>query len=196
MRATVFQSPAALQASSRWYARISSGIAKPPRCFSRRARLRRPAKSSPTQAWRARFNRSPKTGGRAFTKGRLPPRWRASTRTIADCSGPRSLADVPVERLISKQYAAARGRLIDARSALKWDTVPSFGSLSGDTVYVAAVDRDGNAASLIQSLYSAFGACMVAGSTGVILQNRGAYFSLDRNHPNRLEPGKIPLHTL
>jgi hypothetical protein len=37
---------------------------------------------------------------------------------------------------------------------------------------------------------------VVAGNTGVILQNRGAYFSLDRNHPNRLEPGKIPLHTL
>jgi gamma-glutamyltranspeptidase/glutathione hydrolase len=105
-------------------------------------------------------------------------------------------ADVPVERLISKQYAAERGRLIDARSALKWDMVPSFGSLSGDTVYVAAVDRDGNAASLIQSLYGAFGSCVVAGNTGVILQNRGAYFSLDRNHPNRLEPGKIPLHTL
>ena len=107
-----------------------------------------------------------------------------------------SFADVPVERLISKQYAAERGRLIDARSALKWDTVPSFGSLSGDTVYVAAVDRDGNAASLIQSLYGAFGSCVVAGNTGVILQNRGAYFSLDRNHHNRLEPGKIPLHTL
>ena len=74
--------------------------------------------------------------------------------------------------------------------------VPSFGSLSGDTVYVAAVDRDGNAASLIQSLYGAFGSCVVAGNTGVVLQNRGAYFSLDRNHPNRLEPGKIPLQTL
>src|SRR5256886_11252279 len=101
-----------------------------------------------------------------------------------------SFADVPVERLISKQYAAARGRLIDARSALKWDTVPSFGSLSGDTLYVAAVDRDGNAASLIQSLYSAFGACMVAGSTGVILQNRGAYFSLDRTIPIASSPAK------
>ena len=107
-----------------------------------------------------------------------------------------TFADVPVERLISKPYAAERGRLIDARSVLKWDMVPSFGSLSGDTVYVAAVDRDGNAASLIQSLYGAFGSCVVAGSTRVILQNRGAYFSLDRNHPNRLEPGKIPLHTL
>ena len=107
-----------------------------------------------------------------------------------------AFADVPVARLVSKEYAAERGRLIDGRSALKWDMVPSYGSLSGDTVYVAAVDRDGNAASLIQSLYGAFGSCVVAGSTGVILQNRGAYFSLDRAHPNRLEPGKIPLHTL
>ena len=73
---------------------------------------------------------------------------------------------------------------------------PSYGSLAGDTIYVAAVDRDGNAASLIQSLYGAFGSCVVAGNTGVVLQNRGAYFSLDPGHPNRLEPGKIPLHTL
>ncbi|MEH2613645.1 gamma-glutamyltransferase [Bradyrhizobium sp. AZCC 1693] len=107
-----------------------------------------------------------------------------------------SFADVPVERLISKPYASERGRLIDLQSVLKWDTVPSFGSLAGDTVYVAAVDRDGNAASLIQSLYGAFGSCVVAGNTGVILQNRGAYFSLDPDHPNRLEPGKVPLHTL
>ena len=56
---------------------------------------------------------------------------------------------------------------------------PSFGSLAGDTVYIAAVDRDGNAASLIQSLYGVFGSCVVAGNTGVVLQNRGAYFSLD-----------------
>lgn len=107
-----------------------------------------------------------------------------------------AFADVPVARLISKAYAAGRGRLIDERSALRWDMVPSYGSLSGDTVYIAAVDRDGNAASLIQSLYGAFGSCVVAGNTGVILQNRSAYFSLDRHHPNRLEPGKIPLHTL
>jgi gamma-glutamyltranspeptidase/glutathione hydrolase len=85
---------------------------------------------------------------------------------------------------------------MDPTSALSWDRVPSYGNLSGDTVYVAAVDRDGNAASLIQSLYGAFGACVVAGRTGVVLQNRGAYFSLDPAHPNRLEPGKIPLHTL
>ncbi len=105
-------------------------------------------------------------------------------------------ADVPVARLISKTYADKRRALIDPARALSWDKVPSFGSLQGDTVYVAAVDRDGNAASLIQSLYGAFGACMVAGDTGVILQNRSAYFSLDPQHPNCVAPGKIPLHTL
>jgi gamma-glutamyltranspeptidase len=107
-----------------------------------------------------------------------------------------AFAEVPVEMLTSKEYAQERGRLIDRKGALGWDKVPSYGSLAGDTVYLAAVDRDGNAASLIQSLYGAFGACVVAGETGVVLQNRSAYFSLDPNHPNRLEPGKIPLHTL
>src|SRR6185437_12458474 len=67
-----------------------------------------------------------------------------------------SFAEVPVERLISKAHAERRGRLMDPTSALSWDKVPSYGSLAGDTVYVAAVDRDGNAASLIQSLYGAF----------------------------------------
>jgi gamma-glutamyltranspeptidase len=105
-------------------------------------------------------------------------------------------ADVPIDRLISKEYARERAKLIDAGAALAWDKVPSFGSLQGDTVYVAAVDRDGNAVSLIQSVYGLFGSGIVAGNTGVVLQNRGAYFSLDPGHPNRLEPGKIPLHTL
>jgi gamma-glutamyltranspeptidase len=107
-----------------------------------------------------------------------------------------ALAEVPVEMLISKDYAEQRRRLIDLKAALSWDKVPSYGSLAGDTIYLAAVDRDGNAASLIQSLYGVFGACVVVGKTGVVLQNRGAYFSLDPDHPNRLEPGKIPLHTL
>ena len=66
----------------------------------------------------------------------------------------------------------------------------------GDTTTFHVIDRDGNAASLIQSLYGAFGSCVVAGNTGVILQNRSAYFSLDPDHPNCLAPGKIPLHTL
>jgi gamma-glutamyltranspeptidase/glutathione hydrolase len=103
---------------------------------------------------------------------------------------------VPVARLLSTAYADERRRLIDPARALPWDRVPSEGSLAGDTVYVAAVDEAGNAASLTQSLYFGFGAGVVAGDTGIVLQNRSAYFSLDPDHPNRIEPGKRPLHTL
>jgi gamma-glutamyltranspeptidase/glutathione hydrolase len=113
-------------------------------------------------------------------------------RHLAD---PR-FADVPTDRLISKAYADARRPLMDPARAIPWDRIPSEGSLAGDTVYIAAVDRDGNAASLIHSLYGGFGAAVVAGRTGVVLQNRAAYFSLDPRHPNRVEPGKTPLHTL
>jgi gamma-glutamyltranspeptidase/glutathione hydrolase len=107
-----------------------------------------------------------------------------------------AFSELPTARMISKLYADERRQLIDLTRALAWDQVPSYGSLSGDTVYIAAVDRDGNAASLIQSLYGIFGSAVVAGNTGVVLQNRSAYFSLDPAHPNRLEPGKVPLHTL
>ena len=113
-------------------------------------------------------------------------------RHLAD---PR-FVDVPIERLISRAHADGRRPLMDLRRALPWDQVPSYGSLSGDTVFIATVDADGNAVALIHSLYGVFGSAVVAGETGVVLQNRGAYFSLDPAHPNRLEPGKTPLHTL
>jgi len=113
-------------------------------------------------------------------------RWLADPRFV----------EVPIEKLLSRSYADQRRRLIDPARALPWDKVPSEGSLTGDTVYVAAVDSAGNAASLIFSLYGVFGACVTSAATGVVLQNRGAYFSLDPAHPNRLEPGKVPLHTL
>lgn len=113
-------------------------------------------------------------------------------RHLAD---PR-FSEVPVSRLISKEYADERRALIDPERALPWDKLPSYGSLAGDTVYIAAVDGEGNAASLIFSLYGVFGACVADPQSGVVLQNRSAYFSLDPAHPNRLEPGKVPLHTL
>jgi len=122
-------------------------------------------------------------------------------KQIAYSDRDRLLADpefwtVPVERLISKAYAAERSSLIRADRALPWDQVPSYGTLAGDTVFVCAVDELGNAAALIQSLYFAFGSGVVAGDTGIVLQNRSAYFSLDPGHPNRLEPCKRPMHTL
>jgi gamma-glutamyltranspeptidase/glutathione hydrolase len=113
----------------------------------------------------------------------------------------RHLADpmfaaVPMDRLVSKAYADERRRLMDPARALPWDKVPSYGSLTGDTVFIAAVDAEGNAAALINSLYGVFGSGVVAGDTGVVLQNRSAYFSLDPAHPNCVAPGKTPLHTL
>ena len=122
-------------------------------------------------------------------------------KQIAFCDRDAVLADpefvpVPVERLISKAYAAQRRKLIRPDRALAWDEVPSFGSLNGDTVFVCVVDAEGNAVALIHSVYSLFGSGVVAGETGILLQNRAAYFSLDAAHPNRLEAGKRPMHTL
>ena len=110
--------------------------------------------------------------------------------------GDPAFVSVPMNKLISKAYADERRPIIDPKHALPWDKVPSYGSLTGDTVYIATVDAQGNAVSLIHSLYGVFGSAVVAGGTGVVLQNRGAYFTLDPAHPNRLEPGKTPLHTL
>src|SRR6266545_4676392 len=112
-------------------------------------------------------------------------------KQIAYHDSDRLLADpefqpIPVERLISKPYAAERRLLMRADRALPWDLVPSYGTLAGDTVFVCAVDGQGNAAALIQSLYFTFGSGVVAGDTGVMLQNRSAYFSLDPLHPHRL----------
>lgn len=66
----------------------------------------------------------------------------------------------------------------------------------GDTCYFCAVDDNGLAVSTIQSIYHDFGAAVVGGDTGILLQNRGSFFQLDDAHPNRLEPGKRTFHTL
>jgi gamma-glutamyltranspeptidase/glutathione hydrolase len=103
-------------------------------------------------------------------------------------------AKVPVKGLLSKDYAAQRAALIDANKA---NCNPGPGSPSmSDTTYLAAVDKDGNIASLIQSNYSAFGSGVVVQGMGFALQNRGALFALDRNHPNVLAPRKRPFHTI
>ncbi|NKC12449.1 MAG: gamma-glutamyltransferase [Gammaproteobacteria bacterium] len=113
-------------------------------------------------------------------------------RLLAD---PR-FATVPVEQLLHPDYALSRRSLLDSARAIPWDQVPSYGSLNGNTVFTGVVDDEGNAVALIQSLYGIFGSGVVADGTGIVLQNRSAYFSLDPEHPNHLEAGKRPAHTL
>ena len=103
-------------------------------------------------------------------------------------------AKVPVKGLLEKSYAKQRAALIDPNKA---NCHPEAGTPStSDTTYLAAIDRDGNIASLIQSNYSGFGSGVVVQGMGFALQNRGALFSLDPKHPNVLQPRKRPFHTI
>jgi gamma-glutamyltranspeptidase len=102
--------------------------------------------------------------------------------------------DVPLERLLDPAYLAERAaRLGAARPPAPAVAVPRA---AGDTTFSCAVDADGNAAAVIQSIYQEWGSGVVAGDTGVLLQNRGCFFSLDPDHPNCLAPGKRTAHTL
>lgn len=121
------------------------------------------------------------------------------TKKLAFTDRERYLSDpdfvtIPVKELLSKGYAEKLREKIDLKRALKEASLGK--TMEGDTVYLAVVDGEGNAVSLIQSIFHGFGSGMVAGKTGVLLQNRGAYFSLEGDHPNRLEPHKRTLHTL
>ncbi len=102
----------------------------------------------------------------------------------------------PFEELLTGEYGAARRTLIDSRTAtlthLPGDPIPG----GSDTVYVAAVDREGNACSFINSNYAGVGTGIVPEGMGFPLQNRGANFSLDPDHPNALAGGKRPYHTI
>jgi gamma-glutamyltranspeptidase/glutathione hydrolase len=103
-------------------------------------------------------------------------------------------AKVPVEGMLSKEYARERAKLIDPAKA-NCDVAPGAPPFS-DTTYLSVVDRDGNIVSLIQSNYEAFGSGIVVRSMGFALQDRGALFSLDPASPNALAPRKRPFHTI
>jgi oxamate amidohydrolase len=100
---------------------------------------------------------------------------------------------VPVPDLLSKSRGHAQA------GAIRFDRAREAGPArpaGGDTVYLAVVDADGNAVSLIQSIYFDFGSAIVVEGTGVLLHNRGSAFSLAPGDPNALAPGKRPFHTL
>jgi gamma-glutamyltranspeptidase/glutathione hydrolase len=103
---------------------------------------------------------------------------------------------LPTAELISKEYAARRGKLLDMQRAAK-DVPHGDPKLArGDTIYLTAVDKDRNCCSLIQSNFGGFGSYVVPGDVGFVIQNRGALFALDEQHLNRLEPHKRPFHTI
>ncbi len=114
--------------------------------------------------------------------------------------GDPRFSDVPVQSLLSKRHASDRAKLIDMKKAA-CSVQPSrleglTNSEGNDTIYISAIDKEGNIASLIQSNYGGFGSGLVPPGTGFMLQNRGALFTLEENHPNTLEPRKRPLHTI
>lgn len=102
--------------------------------------------------------------------------------------------DVPVAQLLSKNYARRRAALIDRDKANC--EVPAGQPIASDTTYLTVVDKEGNIASWIQSLYSAFGSGITVNGMGFLLQNRGGLFTLDPKHPNVLAGGKRPFHTI
>ena len=104
--------------------------------------------------------------------------------------------DVPVDRLVSKEYANERRKLIDARKAAMSYPAGDGQLEDGDTIYLTVADSDGNMVSLIQSNYRGMGSGMTPGDLGFILQDRGELFSLTEGHANVIEPGKRPFHTI
>ncbi len=104
--------------------------------------------------------------------------------------------DVPVAKLISKEYAAERRKLIDSRKASLTAAAGDALLEDGDTIYLTVADAQGNMVSLIQSNYRGMGSGMTPGDLGFVLHNRAEMFTLQQGHANVLEPGKRPFNTI
>jgi gamma-glutamyltranspeptidase / glutathione hydrolase len=122
----------------------------------------------------------------------LHSRIEAMKLALADAYGWFSDAPFP-DFLLDPEHVSRRRALVRPDAVL--DPEPSARP-AGGTTYLCAVDGDRNAVSLIQSTYEHFGSGVLAGDTGIVLQNRGAGFVETEGHPNRLAPGKRPFHTI
>jgi gamma-glutamyltranspeptidase/glutathione hydrolase len=105
-------------------------------------------------------------------------------------------AQMPLERLLSKEYAVQRAKLFDPARAARSIAPGDLPLRVGDTTYLTVVDADRNAVSLIQSNYGGFGSGVVPAGCGFTLQNRGNLFNLDPAHANAYAPRKRPFHTI
>jgi gamma-glutamyltranspeptidase/glutathione hydrolase len=146
---------------------------------------------------------APGPGGTAFgPAGVTDPDWvhlgvEAAKLAMADRDAhltDPAFRDVPVDLLLSDAHA--RERVAQITPGRASTPAASRNPSGGGTIFLAAVDAEGNAVSLIESNYMGFGSGVVDPETGVHYHNRGSYFSLDPSHPNALEPGKRTLHTL
>jgi gamma-glutamyltranspeptidase/glutathione hydrolase len=95
------------------------------------------------------------------------------------------------ETLLSEEYGRERALLVREHAAAR-----CVAGSPGDTIYLCTADEEGNLVSLIESNYMGIGSGIMAGETGMMLQNRGAWFSLAEGHPNVIGPGKRTMHTL
>jgi len=125
----------------------------------------------------------------------------AEAMKLAFVDGHRYVTDPSYEQvpdLAAKEYARERAEAIGEQAIEDPDVgVPNAGDAEdADTVLLCVADEAGNVVSYINSRFAGFGSGLVAEGTGIALQNRGSSFSLDDDHPNRLEPGKRPFHTL
>jgi gamma-glutamyltranspeptidase/glutathione hydrolase len=114
--------------------------------------------------------------------------------------GDPQFARIPVKEMTSKALAEKRVKEIDPDKAHEGVLPSEFDDFKrkagNDTIYMCVVDKDGNMVSLIQSNYQGFGSGLVPPKCGFMLQNRGALFTLEKDHPNALRPRKRPLHTI
>ncbi|MGQ0562498.1 MAG: gamma-glutamyltransferase [Gemmatimonadota bacterium] len=108
--------------------------------------------------------------------------------------GDPAFFEAPLERLLSREQARDIARDVDGHTESEAGAKERSGN--GDTVFMCAVDKDGNAVALIQSLYSSFGSGRMVPGTGIVLHNRGALFTLAETHINVVAPNKRPYHTL
>jgi len=103
---------------------------------------------------------------------------------------------IPVEYLISKEYAEERGKQLDPRRAARKISAGDPIARHGDTIYLTVADSDRNMVSLIQSNFMGFGSGLVLEELGFCLQNRGSLFTLEEGQFNTYSPGKRPFHTI
>ena len=108
-------------------------------------------------------------------------------------NGDPGFTSIPVDRLISKPYAASKCGEIDMKHASTPD--PTEEAIGG-TVYLSVADKDGNMVSFIYSVYDTYGSGVTVPGYGFVLNDRAALFSVDPNSPNAIAPGKRPFHTL